>query len=165
MKLGSKVSKEINMATKNNTEPVILIVDDDPIYISFWKRILPDVGITRFVATSDPREAEKILTTRHCTVLISDIIMPYIRGYELAQLAKERNPEGTIILTTAFDADLSRFDLGDPRFHLLHKPYTNLSELKRFLKHVIRGEDSIDSFSEDSFSENTDYPRVMEWKL
>jgi len=153
------------MSLKKDIESMVLVVDDDPAYISLWKRILPEIGIMKFIATTNPKEAWKILTSNPCKTLISDIIMPGLCGYELAELARSKNSNCKIILTTGFGADLSRFDLKESNFHILHKPYSNLDELKRFLLHVVTGEESMESFSEDSFSENSDYPQVVEWKL
>ena len=101
-----------------------------------------------------------------CQVLNSDIVMPGAYGYELARIACRRNPACRMVLTTGYGTDLSRFDLSDCRFHLLHKPYTDLGALKVFLRHLLGDEEpSFDDISEDSFSENEDYPQVTEWKL
>ena len=77
-------------------------------------------------------------------------------GHEVVKAADPTAVPGT---------DLSRFDLSDCRFHLLHKPYGDISALKVFLRHIIDGDNSFDDLSEDSFSENEDYPQVTEWKL
>jgi len=143
----------------------IVIVDDDPVYLTFWRRILTDIGVSNLRLTSDPREAMKMLKKSPCRLLISDIIMPHIKGYELARFVNETYPDCPIILTSGFSTDLSRFDLSNPRFHLLHKPYTDLKDLRNFLKHILNGDDTFEDISEDSFSENEDYPEVVEWKL
>lgn len=144
---------------------VILVVDDDPVYIMFWQRMFRDMDIADYVLTQSPEEAKKVLRGRRVKLLISDIVMPNMNGYELAKYAIKRHPRCGVILTTAYGAKLDHFDLSRPHFHLLHKPYMDLSELRRFLEHIIGGDSSFDDMSEDSFSENDDYPEVMEWKL
>lgn len=146
-------------------EPIILVVDDDRLYLTFWRRILTDIGAENLVLTKDPLEAMEILKNTTCRLLISDIIMPDIKGYELAKFASKKQPNCPIILTTAFSADLSRFDLSNPKFHLLHKPYQDLKELKKFLCHILHGDSTFEDISDDSFSENDEFPEVIEWKL
>ncbi|HPM41481.1 MAG TPA: response regulator [bacterium] len=143
----------------------IVVVEDDPTMLFFWGRILKDLGVEDYELFSDAVEAKMLLQEIPCTLLISDIVMPGAYGYELARIARRRNPACTIVLTTGYGTDLSRFDLSDCRFHLLHKPYGDISALKVFLRHIIDGDNSFDDLSEDSFSENEDYPQVTEWKL
>ncbi len=146
--------------------PEILIVEDDSTFLSFWGRLLKDLGVRGFELVSTPKEAQDAILSHRYRLIVSDINMPGINGYELAKLACNINPDSRIILTTAYSTDLSRFDLENCQFHLLHKPYLNISDLKKFIQHMLDGDDSFDDLSEDSFSEsNEDYPDVMEWKL
>lgn len=151
--------KPIEIASK------VIVVEDDPTLLCFWRRMLKDLGVTDAVFFSDPKEALVLIEEVPCKVLISDIVMPDINGYELARLAIRRSPLCSVILTTAYSADLSRFDLANCRFHLLHKPYTDIVEVRKFVRHVLEGDSSFNDISEDSFSENEDYPDVTEWKL
>lgn len=143
----------------------VVVVEDDPTFLSLWERLLKDLDVTDFDLFSSPVEAGLFLEEMPCRVLISDVVLPVINGYELAKIACRRNPVCRIVLTTAYGTDLSRFDLTDCRFHLLHKPYTDLTALKRFMKHVINGDSSFGDLAEDSSSGNEDYPEVTEWKL
>jgi len=145
--------------------PLTLVADDDAVYLSFWRRILTDLGVDNFMLVQDPHEAEEILKSTPCKLFISDVIMPEINGYELAKIANELQPGCTVILTTAYGTNLYRFALENHKFHLLHKPYNDLNELKKFLEHLLAGDEKFDDISEDSCSENEDYPHLMEWKL
>ena len=143
----------------------VIVVEDDPIFLSFWKRFLENLGITDYELISNPYEAKARLERIDCNLLISDVNMQGINGYELAKIAIEKNPTCSVILTTAYGVNLSRFDLENTPFHLLHKPYTDLGELAKFIKHLLAGDTSFDDISEDSWSENEDYPQITEWKL
>lgn len=143
----------------------VLVVEDDPTFRSFWTRLFADMGVNNYVILSDPKEAIRYIERDHFTLLISDVVMPHLNGYQLAQYACKYHPEIQIVLTTGYSTDLSRFDLKDCRFHLLHKPYCNISEIKKLIGHLINGEDVFEDASEDSFSENEDYPLVTEWRL
>lgn len=143
----------------------VIVVEDDNTYLQFWKRFLDDLGIDDYVLITNPYKARDLLIKGGCKLLISDVNMPDINGYELAKIAIETRPECAVIMTTAYSANLSRFDLGSFPFHLLYKPFSNLEELAKLVKHLVKGETSMDDISEDSWSENEDFPMVTEWKL
>lgn len=143
----------------------VVVVEDDSTMLCLWNRILKDVGVTDCEYFSNPLEALSLLEKIPCQLLISDIVMPDAYGYELAKIASHRNPACQVILTTAYGTELSRFDLSDCRFHLLHKPYTDVTALKRFLVHLLNGDATCDDLASESSSENEDYPQITEWKL
>lgn len=143
----------------------IVVVEDDPTMLHFWGRLLQELGVERFELISHPLEARLLLEEVPCRFLISDIVMPDTYGYELARIARRRNPACTVVLTTGYGTDLSRFELSGCRFHLLHKPYDDIAALKSFIRHLLDGDASFDDLPEDSCSENEDYPQVTEWKL
>ncbi len=143
----------------------VIVVEDDRTFLSFWKRFLEKIGVRDYRLISNPYEAKELIQQQGAQLLISDITLKGINGYELAKLARERSPKCRVILTTAYSANLSRFDLASLAFHLLPKPYTNLAELEKLIRHLIAGDEHFDDISEDSFSENEEYPQVTEWKL
>lgn len=143
----------------------VVVVEDDPTFLHFWERILKELGIKRFRLIPDPGEAQKLLSTTKCNLLISDVVMPLFNGFQLAHVARDKNPDCNIILTTGYRTDLSHFNIDSNGFHLLHKPYTNLSALKTLIRHLLDHDSPYEDISEDSFSENKEYPQVMEWKL
>lgn len=146
---------------------LILIVDDDPLYVKFWRRLLAELSICNVQATTDPIEAKKILEDTRCDILISDVIMPHSNGYDLAKFAREKNPACKIILTTAYSPYLSKFDLIRPNFHLLLKPYGSIWELGKLIRKLAEGEENIDEMDEGAVveEENKDYPEVVQWKV
>lgn len=143
----------------------VIVVEDDDTYLQFWKRFLEELGVTSFTLVHNPYKAREMLANGGCRLLISDINLPDINGYDLAKIATEHRPECSVILTTAYAAHLSRFDLGKCPFHLLYKPFSNLEELAKLVKHLLGWEVSLDDISEDSFSENDEFPMITEWKL
>jgi len=150
---------------KLNDFPRVMVVEDDPTFASFWMRLFDEMGIHDLKIVSDPIAAIRLLDKEAFTLIISDVVLPHVNGYELAKYALKKQPDIKIVLTTGYSTDLSRFDLTGCRFHLIHKPYSNIGEIKKLITHLIRGEDVFEDASEDSFSENEDYPLVTEWKL
>jgi len=152
------------MNTMSGTKRV-LIVEDDPTFRSFWIRIFDEIGVKDYKILSDPLDAIKLIDKERFDLLISDVVMPHITGYELAKYAYKKNPHMDILLTTGYSTDLSRYDLSGCSFHLLYKPYSNIAEIKKLICHLVKGEDVFGDASEDSYSENEDYPCITEWRL
>lgn len=143
----------------------VIVVEDDRTFLSFWGRFLEELGIYDYELVSNPVAAEALLEKSECRLLISDINLPAINGYELAKTARKRSPACSVILTTAYGANLSRFNITDCQFHIVYKPYNDLNELAKIIHHLLAGDVSFDDLSEDSFSENEDFPMITEWKI
>ena len=77
----------------------ILIVDDEPEILKVLKRALVSEGF-EVVETTRPTEALRLLEEQPWDILISDIDMPVINGYELVKRARELRPEAIRILIT-----------------------------------------------------------------
>lgn len=143
----------------------VLVVEDDPTMLAFWDRLLTKLGIEQRVLLTSPLQARNLLEHSRFDLMISDIIMPSMSGYDLAQYARQLNPKLEIVLTTGYSTDLSRFDLQGMRMHLLHKPYLDIDGLALMIGHLIKGEDVFADAEEDSWSDNEDFPEVTEWRL
>jgi len=147
------------------SEPRVLVVEDDPTMLAFWDRLLMKLGISQRVLITSPRQAKNLLDRSQFDLLISDVIMPQLDGYELARHARNVQPDIQIVLTTGYSTDLSRFDLKGLQLHLLHKPYLDIKGLSIMIEHLIKREDVFEDADEDSWSDNEDFPEVTEWKL
>ena len=77
----------------------ILIVDDEPEILKVLKRALESEGFL-VTETTRPTEALRLLETESWDILISDIDMPIINGYEVVKHAREVRPETVRILIT-----------------------------------------------------------------
>ncbi|WP_208588460.1 hybrid sensor histidine kinase/response regulator [Gracilibacillus suaedae] len=87
--------------TSDSDQPNLLIIDDDPINVKVIRNLLEsDYQIT---SITDPREALNIVTENNWDLIISDVMMPHISGYELTkQIRKEHSmSELPILLLTA----------------------------------------------------------------
>ncbi|MDP2599754.1 MAG: response regulator [Deltaproteobacteria bacterium] len=143
----------------------VVVVEDDPTYLHLWGRLIRDAGIQKCATFSNPVDALKFMQKNRVDLLISDILMKEMNGYELATAAKKSNPKIEILLTTGYETDLSRYDLKGLRCHLLHKPYHNLGDVCLLLQTLLKGKNVFEEMDEDSFSENIDNPDVTEWTL
>ncbi len=79
----------------------ILVVDDEPALLSLTVEILEQQGY-RVFAAEHARAALAILSTQSVELVLSDIIMPDMNGYELAEIIKEKYPDSRIQLLSGF---------------------------------------------------------------
>ncbi len=84
---------------KNDT--TILIVDDEPVMQSLLEKILSREGYRTFVA-GDGETALRILGSQEVSLVLSDIKMPGMNGFELLKEIKNRYPRIGVIIMTAY---------------------------------------------------------------
>ncbi len=86
----------------NGNRPLILIVDDDPINLQVLEAILAPDEYELMMVTSG-KEALAVLDTKEWDLVISDIMMPQMSGYELTRMIRERYTltELPVLLLTA----------------------------------------------------------------
>src|SRR5688572_24302705 len=95
----------------------ILIVDDDPRNLAVLESLLDDPGY-RIVRAESGRQALLALVAEEFALLILDIRMPDMTGFELAQIVKSRTKTASIpiiFLTAFYNEDqhaLDGYDLG-----------------------------------------------------
>ncbi|WP_307400329.1 hybrid sensor histidine kinase/response regulator [Paenibacillus anaericanus] len=90
------VKADIPMTAKPTTflemdrdRPILLIVDDDPINLQVLEAILPPDEYDITMVTSG-KEALAALDIKEWDLVISDIMMPLMSGYELTRMIRER---------------------------------------------------------------------------
>ena len=87
-------------------QPVrVLIVDDEPTVVRLVERILREAGCDTATAFSGP-EALTIADQRQFDLLLTDVIMPEMRGYELAARLQYRQPDLPVLYLTGYSDDL-----------------------------------------------------------
>lgn len=74
----------------------IVIVDDEPAITDALKRLLSKTHQAKYF--NDPIAADKYLETHSADVLITDQMMPSIKGTELMHRARQRDPDLCVIL-------------------------------------------------------------------
>ena len=109
----------------------ILVVDDESSLLNLTYEILSSHGYNVFCAES-ANKALKILEQVPIDILISDIIMPEMDGYQLAAIVKKKYPAIKIQLVSGFDDEHHR-DMVDEDIHqgLIKKPFSASKLLKR----------------------------------
>lgn len=83
-------------------EPIsILVVDDEPGIAQLCKRVLTRVGYL-VNALTDPREAIASLQQDPCDLLLVDIRMPEVDGFQVIEEARRMQPDVAVLVMTGF---------------------------------------------------------------
>ena len=105
------ITTEDNIILKNNTVTSsddknikrIMVVDDDPDIIFSLKRVLENNGILVH-AYKDPLKAFSEFKTKYYDLLLIDIRMPKLGGFELFNLLQKKDTEVKVCFMTAFES-------------------------------------------------------------
>ncbi len=93
---------------RRTTRPRVLIVDDDPLIRSVVRTVLEDARY-ELEEASDGREAMERARERPPNVVLLDVMMPGIDGYEVAEwLRRELGETPIIIMLTARDGQTDK---------------------------------------------------------
>jgi DNA-binding NtrC family response regulator len=79
----------------------ILVVDDELMMRRLLDKILSREGY-QVITTEDGEKATKIIAERHIDLIISDMKMPNMDGFELLRWVKKEHPNIGIIMMTAY---------------------------------------------------------------
>ena len=159
----SQIKRKVMIKTAEKYK--ILIVEDDPSMLSFWKRFLAELEISQHSLSTNAQEAKVLLEQNKYELIISDIVIPGGNGYEVAAIAKRKNPAIRIILTSAYEIDPKMFNHRKKQFHILQKPFSDLKELKNLVTSLIKNADVLEEADSDAFVEDSDYPEVIRWSF
>ena len=108
----------------------ILIVDDEQPLLELTCEILNDQGY-RTVCASNAEQAIELLKNQSFDLLLTDIIMPGMNGYQLASLVKKQYPEIKIKLASGFSDDRHAEMIDDELYlNIIQKPYQSSVLLK-----------------------------------
>jgi CheY-like chemotaxis protein/anti-sigma regulatory factor (Ser/Thr protein kinase) len=119
----------------------IVVVDDEPVIRRLLRTVLQKRGYAVREAASGA-EALRILATEQTSMVISDIQMPGMNGFELLAHVQERFPRVKRVLMTAFDIDeyialVRERDVGN----ILPKGAGfQLEEIERYVSSLLRGD-------------------------
>ena len=95
----------------------ILVVDDDPLVRDYAETVLADAGYAVLTAADGAAALGLVRGPHGIDLLFTDIVMPGIDGFEVAQQARDAKPGLKILFTSGYANDLRRAD------RLLKKPY------------------------------------------
>jgi two-component system chemotaxis sensor kinase CheA len=93
-----KKSKSIKSSTSTNTNMInVLVVDDSSTDRKIMKRLLSSSGWINCIEVTNPHDAITAVQDLKVDLLITDIMMPDIDGFELSRILRERGFDKPII--------------------------------------------------------------------
>ena len=120
------VSPAVDNAGEDKTKSkTVLVVDDQQAIVELTRDILITKGY-RVLTANDANEALSILEKETVELLITDVVMPNMNGYQLACQVRTRFPKTKIQIMSGFD-DEQYHDTSDDILHqnILKKPFTS----------------------------------------
>ncbi|BFM09530.1 putative bifunctional diguanylate cyclase/phosphodiesterase [Halioxenophilus aromaticivorans] len=97
-----------NELLERTKQSLILMVDDEPIISDITEAHLQCEGYSRFVAENDSRKALQVLSQHPVDLLLLDLNMPHVNGFEILEAVRE-NPRyrslPIIVMTSAADSE------------------------------------------------------------
>ena len=94
------------MATAVDTL-LVLVVDDEPSVRGFAERALRDAGYEVMIASDGPEALGLVeAQDRPFALFVVDVMMPRMRGDEVAQLIRRRDPDARVLYFTGYSDQL-----------------------------------------------------------
>jgi two-component system, cell cycle sensor histidine kinase and response regulator CckA len=109
-----------------STEPTVLIVDDEETPRAVTSRMVRALGYQARTAR-DGREALRYLQQHpgEVKLLLTDVVMPYMDGGELAERALDLHPGLPVVLMSAYPGkEIAELIAGYPELPFLAKPFS-----------------------------------------
>ncbi len=115
-------------------ESKILIVDDNPANVALLEAILEEDDYQQLFTTTDPREVAALYHEHRFDLILLDIRMPWLSGFEVMALLAEAIGEDyvpVIVLTAQTDTETRRQALDSGAKDFLTKPFAAWEVLLR----------------------------------
>jgi DNA-binding NtrC family response regulator len=135
----------VNLSKTTNIPPRIMVVDDERDILSIVKRGLESkkrFQVETFIDAESALESLKENSGDYYDLVLTDIRMPKINGFELYRRIKESNPSMKIVFITAFEINKEEFSKVIPSLDVIDfisKPVsmsTLISKLNSILNHI-----------------------------
>ena len=118
---------------KKIKEAKILIVDDQPANVTLIEKMLDIDGYLNVISTTDPTQVESIYLEQNSDLVLLDLNMPVMDGYQVLSKIREVDPDypPIIVLTAQSDREsrIKALDLGARDF--LAKPFDRVELMTR----------------------------------
>lgn len=126
------IIKETSSLEKINTseQGTILVVDDEPSLVRLASQILTRQGY-KVIKTNSAEEALEYLKQHSVDLLLSDIIMPEMGGFELANIVQKKYPNIKIQLASGFTSESHLKENEYLGNKILAKPYNKKGLITR----------------------------------
>jgi len=112
----------------------LLIVDDQDMNVRLLEKILQNAGYTHITSTTDSRDIEQLYTRHEFDLVLLDIQMPYLDGFDVMKILEKIQKETyvpVLVLTAQNDQDTRIKALAHGAKDFLTKPFDQTEVLLR----------------------------------
>jgi PAS domain S-box-containing protein len=127
----------MNVSESDILNSRILIVDDQAANVSLLEQVLADAGYTRVTSTLDPRQAVPLHRENQYDLILLDLQMPGIDGFEVMERLKSDDGDGylpVLVITAQPGHKLRALQAGARDF--ISKPF-DLVEAKARIRNMV----------------------------
>ncbi len=125
-----------DMATRPSQ--AILVVEDEVMLLMVVAEILRDAGFNVVEASSGERAVEALKQHPEIGLVITDIRMPGMSGYQVAQEGLSMRPDLKVVLMTGYTQDPVPPRIAEAKVRVLYKPF-NFDVLPELAKTMLHG--------------------------
>ncbi len=137
--------------------------------LKFWDRLLgkKHLNFSHYRITNNALEALQWMKHDEFDIVITDIVMPELDGFDFIREAWQCNPKMKLIFTTAYECDFKNVVLAYPQvtekdIHVLLKPYQDISQIEEFVTRICEDDKSLNKPEAIS---NPEQLQFHVWKL
>jgi CheY-like chemotaxis protein len=103
---------------------LVLVVEDDADVRNTLSKILEEIGYRSITAPDAEAGLELLRNRRDVELLLTDVVMPGMNGWDLAKAATALRPELPVLFATGYTDNVLLHRTGlDARIHVLTKPF------------------------------------------
>lgn len=117
-------SPEGDKTGPTTTYTTILVVDDDEQGRWVTARMLREDGYNVIEAHSGHEALHRLRILQDIRVVIADIAMPWMSGFQLGEIVARDYPNVAVVLMSGYASLFPKFATTEHRFPLLTKPFT-----------------------------------------
>ena len=134
------MNSESGINTNQEKKFSILIAEDEEYNYLFLAEVLNSYEVTLIRAINGKEAVEQCSTPNDIKIILMDIRMPVMDGYEATKLIKKMHPEMPIIAQTAYAMESDRKRAFKEGFNdYLPKPIRRKELISTIIKHIPKG--------------------------
>jgi putative two-component system response regulator len=96
------------LSSRNKLDARLLVVDDEEVNVRLLERMLARAGYTNIETTTDPRQILDLLDSFSPDLILLDLLMPHLDGFEVLKLLGRAIPSDRYLPVLILTADASR---------------------------------------------------------
>jgi len=126
------------LVKERDPRPTVLVVDDEPAVLLVVAKVMRRMGYTVLEAPS-AEEALQLVSGREdeVDVLVTDVVMPGMNGWELSQALRARHPQLGVLLMSGYTEDeMVLRGVRTDEVNFLAKPFS-VSDLRERVEKIL----------------------------